>query len=392
MCRSGFVLYDFLPASEMLNVSEAIVRVFHRLGDYQHKARNRMKFLVKSLGWEGFRGEFEKELVGFLAEGGATLPFDPEQPPVEQAPDWQRPVADDVLTVARRVAEPTKGPGIHPLVKRDLAVAPADYLAWERANVRKQRQPGYALVIVSLPLGDITSGQLRVVADLAAAYGDGMIRVTADQDLLLRWIRVSDLKPFHDRLAAAGLAVPDGQSVANVTSCPGAESCKLAVTQSRGLGRLLSDALHERPDLVDAVPGLKIKMSGCPNGCGQHHIAGIGFQGSIRKLDGRPVPQYFVYVGGGPTADGAQFGRLVAKIPARRAPAAVERLVGLYERHRSDGESAMTFFQRAALDDVKKVLVDLEPLALADASPEDFIDLGELAAFNPEVQDGECSA
>jgi sulfite reductase (NADPH) hemoprotein beta-component len=143
---------------------------------------------------------------------------------------------------------------------------------------------------------------------------------------------------------------------------------------------------------VAAVPGLKIKMSGCPNGCGQHHIAGIGFQGSIRKLDGRPVPQYFVYVGGGPTADGAQFGRLAAKIPARRAPTAVERLVGLYQRQRSDGESAMAFFQRAALDDVKGVLVDLEPLALADATPEDFIDLGELAAFNPEVQDGECSA
>jgi len=133
-------------------------------------------------------------------------------------------------------------------------------------------------------------------------------------------------------------------------------------------------------------------MSGCPNGCGQHHIAGIGFQGSIRKLDGRPVPQYFVYVGGGPTADGAQFGRLAAKIPARRAPAAVERLVAMYQRQRSDGESATAFFQRAALEDVKEVLVDLEPLALADAAPEDFIDLGELAAFNPEVQDGECSA
>jgi sulfite reductase beta subunit-like hemoprotein len=392
MCRSGFVLYDFLPASEMLNIAEAIVRVFHRLGDYQHKARNRMKFLVKSLGWDAFRTEFEKELTGFLAEGGATLPFDPERPPSEQAPDWTRPAADDVLTVARRVAEPTKGPGIHPVVKRDLAVASAEYLGWERANVRSQRQSGYAFAIVSLPLGDITSGQLRVVADLAAAYGDGTIRVTADQDLLLRWIRVSELKPLHDRLAAAGLAVADGQSVANVTSCPGAESCKLAVTQSRGLGRLLSDALHERADLVAAVPGLKIKMSGCPNGCGQHHIAGIGFQGSIRKLDGRPVPQYFVYVGGGPTVDGAQFGRLAAKIPARRAPVAVERLVGLYQRQRSNGESAMAFFQRAALDDVKEVLVDLEPLALADAAPEDFIDLGELAAFNPEVQDGECSA
>ncbi len=155
---------------------------------------------------------------------------------------------------------------------------------------------------------------------------------------------------------------------------------------------MLSEALHERPDLVAAVPGLKIKMSGCPNGCGQHHVAGIGFQGSIRKLGDRPVPQYFVCVGGGPTDDGALFGRLAAKIPARRAPAAIERLVGLYQRQRRADESAMAFFQRAALEDVKEVLDDLEPLALENAVPEDFIDLGELAAFNPEVQDGECSA
>jgi sulfite reductase beta subunit-like hemoprotein len=392
MCRSGFLLYDFLPVSEMLNVAEAIVRVFHRLGDYQHKARNRMKFLVKTLGWERFRDEFERELAEFLTEGGATLPFNPEEPPSEAPPDWTRSEPDDVITIARRVAEPTSGPGIHPVVKRELTVRSAELLEWQRKNVRVQRQSGYALVTISLPLGDITSGQLRVVADLAGAYGDGAIRVTADQDLVLRWIPVRDLEALHTRLAAAGLAIADGDSVANVTSCPGAESCKLAVTQSRGLGRLLSEALHERQDLVAAVPGLKIKMSGCPNGCGQHHVAGIGFQGSIRKLGGRPVPQYFVYVGGGPTDDGAQFGRLAAKIPARRAPAAVERLVDLYRRQRHADESAMAFFQRAALEDVKEVLDDLEPLALENAVPEDFIDLGELAAFNPEVQDGECSA
>ncbi len=294
MCRSGFLLYDFLPVSEMLNVAEAIVRVFHRLGDYQHKARNRMKFLVKTLGWERFRDEFEREFAGFLTEGGAALLFDPEQPPSESRPDWPRPEPDDVITIARRVAEPTSGPGIHPVVKRELTVRSTEFLEWQRANVRGQRQAGYALVTISLPLGDITSGQLRVVADLAGAYGDGAVRVTADQDLVLRWIPVRDLEALHARLAAAGLALADGESVANVTSCPGAESCKLAVTQSRGLGRLLSEALHERQDLVAAVPGLKIKMSGCPNGCGQHHVAGIGFQGSIRKLGGRPVPQYFV--------------------------------------------------------------------------------------------------
>jgi sulfite reductase (ferredoxin) len=393
MCRSGHLLYDFLPVGEMLDVAEAIVRVFHRLGDYQHKHRNRMKFLIKTLGWERWREEFERELAAFRAERHSALPFDPEHPPQEFAPDWSRGPADDPATIARRVAaEVTDGPGIHPVLRSQLPVTSAAFAAWQQANVRRQRQSGYALVTVSLPLGDITSGQLRVVADLASAYGDGTVRVTVDQDLVFRWIRFADLRALYERLAAAGLAIADGDSVANVTSCPGAESCKLAVTQSRGLGRLLSEALHARPDLVGAVPGLKIKMSGCPNGCGQHHIAGIGFQGSIRKLAGRAVPQYFVFVGGGPTDDGAVFGRLAAKIPARRAPEAVARLVGLYQEERRADEAPTAFFQRAELGRVRSILADLEPLTAESAQPEDFIDLGETDAFTPEIQDGECSA
>jgi sulfite reductase beta subunit-like hemoprotein len=393
MCRSGHLLYDFLPVGEMLAVAEAIVRVFHRLGDYQHKHRNRMKFLIKTLGWERWREEFERELAAFRAERHSALPFDPEHPPQEFAPDWSRGPADDPATIACRVAaEVTAGPGIHPVLRSQLPVTSAAFAAWQQANVRRQRQSGYALVTVSLPLGDITSGQLRVVADLASAYGDGTVRVTVDQDLVFRWIRFADLKALYERLAAAGLAIADGDSVANVTSCPGAESCKLAVTQSRGLGRLLSEALHARPDLIGAVPGLKIKMSGCPNGCGQHHIAGIGFQGSIRKLAGRAVPQYFVFVGGGPTDDGAVFGRLAAKIPARRAPEAVARLVGLYQEERRADEAPTAFFQRAELGRVRSILADLEPLTAESAQPEDFIDLGETDAFTPEIQDGECSA
>jgi sulfite reductase (NADPH) hemoprotein beta-component len=393
MCRSGHLLYDFLPVGEMLDVAEAIVRVFHRLGDYQHKHRNRMKFLIKTLGWERWREEFERELAAFRAERHSALPFDPEHPPQAFAPDWSRGPADDPATIARRVAaEVTDGPGIHPVLRSQLPVTSAAFAAWQQANVRRQRQSGYALVTVSLPLGDITSGQLRVVADLASAYGDGTVRVTVDQDLVFRWIRFADLRALYERLAAAGLAIADGDSVANVTSCPGAESCKLAVTQSRGLGRLLSEALHARPDLIGAVPGLKIKMSGCPNGCGQHHIAGIGFQGSIRKLAGRAVPQYFVFVGGGPTDDGAVFGRLAAKIPARRAPEAVARLVGLYQEERRADEAPTAFFQRAELGRVRSILADLEPLTAESAQPEDFIDLGETDAFTPEIQDGECSA
>jgi sulfite reductase beta subunit-like hemoprotein len=143
---------------------------------------------------------------------------------------------------------------------------------------------------------------------------------------------------------------------------------------------------------VDALPGLDIKISGCPNGCGQHHIAGIGFQGSIKKVGDRPVPQYFVMVGGG-FADGTTtFGRLAAKVPARRAVEALERLVRLYQDQRGDGESPLGFFRRVEVATVKSTLADLERMTPEEATAQDFIDLAEVSAFNPQVMDGECSA
>jgi len=143
--------------------------------------------------------------------------------------------------------------------------------------------------------------------------------------------------------------------------------------------------------VVAAADGARIKVSGCPNGCGLHHIATIGFQGSVRRLGAKAVPQYFVMVGGGAVDDGATFGRLAAKIPAGRIPEAVDRLVALYVREKQGGESAPAFFRRVALETVKPVLADLERLDEADAVPADFIDLGEAAEFQPEVMEGECA-
>jgi sulfite reductase beta subunit-like hemoprotein len=393
MCRSAAPLHDFLPVTDMLAAAEAIVRVFHRLGDYKHKHKNRMKFLIKSLGWEGFRTEYERSLEEVFAAGVPPLPFDPEHPPVEEAPDWTGAEAPNPDDLARRVeAQVPVGPGIHPERRPVLRVASGDFVEWQRLNVTRQKQPGYVAATVTLPLGDITSEQMRAVAGLASAYGDGTVRLTIDQDLIIRWIKVASLEALYDRLAAAGLGLAETGLPTNVTSCPGAESCKLAVTQSRGLGRALHDDLVARPELAAQAPGLVIKMSGCPNGCGQHHIAGIGFQGSIRKVGGRAVPQYFVMVGGGPTADGVTFGRLAAKIPARRAPLAVERLIGLYQRDRQPDEHPTAFFQRVGLEDIKAVIADLEPLPPEAALPEDFIDLGETDTYAPEVMDGECAS
>ena len=213
-----------------------------------------------------------------------------------------------------------------------------------------------------------------------------------DQNLLFRWVRVGDVRELYRRLAAAGLGLAEASTIADVASCPGAESCRLAVTQSRGLGRLLEDHLRARPDLIAAADGTRIKISGCPNGCGQHHIATLGFQGSVRRVGAKAVPQYFVMVGGGTTADGASFARLAAKVPARRLPEVVERLIAMYARERRDGESATDFFARIDVTEVALELRDLQKLTEADAVPLDFVDLAETGEFAPEVMEGECSA
>jgi sulfite reductase beta subunit-like hemoprotein len=392
LCRSALPLFDFLPAGEILNVAEAIVRVFHRLGDREHKNRNRMKFLIKALGWERWREEVENALAEFRREGGAQLPFDPESPPVEDEPEWERtPPLAVALVRARATATKVSGPGITPEVRPFLPVMNGDFLRWSRTNTHPQKQAGYSIVTVTVPLGDLTGGQFRVIGDLALAYADGSVRVTSEQDVLLRWVSSADVPELYRRLAASGLALPDANTIADVTSCPGAESCRIAVTQSRGLGQFLGDHLRARPDLVAAASDLQIKISGCPNGCGRHHVAGIGFQGSTRRLGDRVLPQYLVMVGGAVDDGGAQFGKVAARIPARRTRQALDRLIALYQGERSSGESATAFFRRVALDRVREVLADLENITPEDALPTDYVDLGEDAEYKVETKEGECA-
>lgn len=393
LARVGQVLHEFLPVEQMYDCAEGIIRVFHRLGDYKHKQRNRLKFLVRSLGWEKFREEYARERIELDGRESVQLPFGPEGPVLEDAPEGpgREPVSLESIA-ARAAAGGVIGPGILPRVEPRLAVHSDEFLTWSRTNVRRQKQDGFAVVIVTTLLGDLTSAQLRLLGELSEIYADGAVRVTMDQNLLFRWVRVENVQAFYKSLAAAGLARPGAGTLADVTSCPGAESCKLAVTQSRGLGRLLADHLQTRPDLVAAVPGLDIKISGCPNGCGQHHIAGFGFQGSLKKVGTQPAPHYFVMVGGGAGHGMTTFGRLAAKVPARRAPEAVDRLIELYRNQRAAGESPIGFFRRVDLGVVKSVLADVERTLPEEMTPDDFIDLGESNAFQPEVMEGECSA
>ena len=392
MCTEAGVIHEFLPASEIFRVADAVLRVFHKYGDYQHKQRNRSKFMIKSLGWGRWKGIYEQELAKIRLHGEVpTLELD--TPAVEPEPTDKRSSAPDEQAIASRVmSSDVKGPGITPVVIPVLNSKNEDFTRWQTSNVRPQRQSGYVTVLATIPLGDFTGQQMRVLADLASSYGDGSVRVTMDQDLLFRWIKSSDVRALYSRLSAAGLGLAQAGTIADVASCPGAESCRLAVTQSRGLGKLLEDHLRARPDLIEKADGARIKISGCPNGCGQHHIATFGFQGSVRRLGPKAVPQYFVMVGGGTEHGGATFGRLASKVPARRIPEVVERLIEMYAKEREQDESAPDFFRRVSVDAVRLKLADLERLTQEQAVPTDYVDLAEAAEFAPEVMDGECAS
>jgi sulfite reductase (NADPH) hemoprotein beta-component len=269
---------------------------------------------------------------------------------------------------------------------------PLEVWRWRQTNVSAQKQAGFVVVAIVLVLGDVTASQLRTLASLAERYGDGTVRMTPGQNVFLRWVREADLLDLFVDLAAAGLATPGAGTITDVTSCPGAETCRLAVTQSRGLARLLRSHFEASAATVESAADLQIRISGCPNGCGQHHVAGIGFQGSVRKVAGRALPMYFVTVGGASDGDGARFGRLAAKVPAHRCGEAVDRLVSLYAREARAGEGATAFFQRVPVEQVTAAIGDVADLSGRPPADHEFIDPGDEAAFNPEVLDGECSA
>src|SRR5437762_13297009 len=207
MTTSAGLLHEFLPASEILRVAEAVLRVFARLGDYQHKQRNRMKFLIKTLGWTRWREEYDRELTACRLRGEVpTLEIDP--PSSESKPDWAKDSRPSVGNIASRVAGGRiSGPGLTPTIVPVFQTGDDADVRWRATNVQPQKQFGYVIAGASVPLGDLTGAQLRVLGELARAYGDGAVRVTPDQDLVFRWVNSCDVRQLYRRLAAAGLGL-----------------------------------------------------------------------------------------------------------------------------------------------------------------------------------------
>jgi sulfite reductase (NADPH) hemoprotein beta-component len=278
-----------------------------------------------------------------------------------------------------------RGPGEPPELRIERAPSAAALARFRAGQVAPQRQAGWSAVTVRLPQGDVTAAQLRVLAELALAHADGAVRLGNAGHLHLRWVPDEELAALHAGLAAAGLGSDGAGSAADAVVCPGADSCALAVTRTRGLGRRIEAAVRERLGADGTAAALPVHASGCPNGCSQHHLAAIGLQGSLRKLGDQAVPQCFVMLGGGVDEAGASFGKLAAKVPGRRVPEAVAALAALYLAERREGEAAGAYFRRA-FDRARALLAPLEAMRPDDLVPEDLEDAPE-----PEPEAGQAA-
>ena len=358
---------EFVPAEELLPTAQAISRVFARLGDKKNRNRARIKFLVANLGIEEFRH--------LVAEERAILPHDPR---------WTAYLQD----LHRHDEQPLK-----PAQSLNGAALPEGFAEWRRTNVYAQSQPGYAVVTVSLPLGDLTPDQMRGLADLARHHVKDTIRTTVDQNLVLRWVSEADLPALYSGLFKLGLASSGAGTIVDITSCPGTDTCKLGIASSRGLAAELRKRLAENQLVHDeAIEKLHIKISGCFNSCGQHHVADIGFYGNSRKVAGMHVPHFQVVLGGQWTENAASFGLAVGAIPSKRIPEVVTRLASRYLQDRQQGESFQVFIQRIGKKAVKELLEEFTQVPAFTEDPSFYRDWGTTRVFTMgDLGIGECA-
>lgn len=361
------VMYDFLPAEELLPMIQAIARVFARLGEKNNRARARLKFLIAKLGLDEFKQLVEEERK--------ILPHDDE---------WTAYLAD----VDKITETPLKDAvSLNGVAKSDA------FSAWYATNVYPQRQPGYAVVSVTLPLGDATSDQFRLMADLARKYVKDTVRTTVEQNIVYRWVSEADVPELYESLVAAGLGDPGASSIVDVTACPGTDTCKLGIASSRGLAAELRTQLAEKSASLDqAVKNLRIKISGCFNSCGQHHVADLGFYGISRKVGEYHVPHFQVILGGQWTENAGSYGLAIGAIPSKRIPQVVDRMTQNYIDQRQGDETFQAYIQRVGKAAVKEMLDDLTDIPAHDVDASLYTDWSDTREFTTgDMGKGECA-
>ena len=358
---------EFLPEEEFLPMAQAISRVFARLGEKRNRARARIKFLIANLGIDEFRR--------LVLEERQKLSPDPR---------WTAHLA----TINEQVEEALKAG-----VSLNGSERPEGFEAWYATNVYKQRQPGYVAATVTLPLGDASAEQLRALADIARRFVKDTLRTTVEQNILFRWLSEADLPEFYRAIRAIGLGAADAATIVDVTACPGTDTCKLGIASSRGLARELHYRLGEKSlELDQAVKNLRIKVSGCFNSCGQHHVADIGFYGINRNVKGFQVPHFQVILGGKFRDNAGEYGVAVGAVPSKRVPEAVLSITEYYVRRRLRDESFQDFVRRIGKREIKDLLEDLTKIPAHEVGPSYYTDWGDPREFTlTDMGTGECA-
>lgn len=362
----GRLLHEFIPADDVVRRVEAVLRVFNAHGNRNNKDKARLKFILRERGFEWLRDTIEEQYQDIAKNGGIPMPDS---------------VPENFGGFQSQPAKPGTGEFL------PIFDPTPEFAEWKKTNVREQKQPGYVIVTVMVPQGNLTGDQMRGLAKLSEDAGEGILRVSMSQNIMLAYVPVGALPRVYGALQKLGLAKDRADEISDVVTCPGAYSCNLALTKSMGLGDALAGTVRKYDD--PSVRSLKIRISGCPNSCGQHWIGDFGFYGNARKLgEGVEVPYYLMMLGG--TEE--EFGLSVQSMPARLIPAAVERVLAHFIENRQDGEKFRDYVKRHKVETFKKLTADLAVKPTLDAPPEIFKDWGDTDKFSLQLGRGECAA
>ncbi len=366
-------LEDFTSREDLMLTLEATLRTFDHYGNRDNKLRARMKWLVDTMGIEELRTRILKERQ--LLHASSSAP--------EGLPEQVATSGDEPAGVSGAVSPTPMGWGTNVELRRSDR-----YGRWDDANVVRGAAKGTVSAMAYARLGDITADQFRALASIQRELG-AEVRVTNRQNLVYRNLTEEQLPTLHARLEGLGMAEPGAELARDVVSCPGADTCNLAVTQSRGLADEIGRALEEA-GLAD-LGGVRINISGCTNSCGQHHVADIGFVGVERRAYGRSAPGYQMMLGGYLGQTEVEFGRKARRLPAKAAGAATVRVVGRFAAERSPGESFASWIERAGgAGAVGATLADLDVFPTPEEDPSFFVDFDETGPYVSEVGAGEC--
>ena len=358
------LLDEFVPAERVVNRVEAVIRVFSRYGNRNNKNKARLKFVLRERGFDWLRDAIDKEYADILANGGIAMPEE-----VPESFGGFQPVA------------PPKGSGdLLPIFEKSSEA----FHTWRKTNTQPQKQAGYTIVTAKVAQGNLTGDQMRGLADLCEQAGDGSLRFTMDQNVVLGYVPNGAVPRVYGALRDLGLNDAGAGDISDIVTCPGAYSCNLGITKTMGLGVAIEQVVAKETDPL--IRKLKINASGCPNSCGQHWIGDIGFYGNARKIEGKEVPYYLMLLGG----TQHEFGLAIQSLPASLAQVAVERVLTHYKENRMDRETFRAYVLRHKVETFRKLTADLAKPA--ELFPEIYQDWGDEMPYSLELGRGECAA